>query len=459
MTRLPGPRTPIGHLVWGLRLLRRPHRTLLTLYERYGSVLQVGLGPLRFVYLLGRDANELVLSTRAKDFTWREALASLIPVDGDTALVVSDGEDHARRRRLVQPAFSIRRIHGYSPLIVEEVARLTEAWHPGDQVDLYQQVRAAVRRIAIRTLFGDELGSRAGELGDHLETAIAFANIPPLPGRNLNLPGLPYRRAMRSRARADGIVFEAISRRRAGGDDRGDLLSALLAAQDADGSVLDDQEVRDQVVSLIVGGYETTSALVAWAFYATLRDPTIEDALRAELAAALGGGRADADKLDDCVYLQAVIQETLRLHSPAGFSGRKAQADIDFEGHTIKAGTLVVYSQYVTHRLPELWPDPLAFRPERWIGPDGRNVEPAPYAFVPFGGGYRRCIGFAMATLEAKLILAAVLRRTTMRLDRRDIDGRGLATVVPSGGVPVTILASASGGGELAGPQPSSCSG
>src|SRR5438552_17782793 len=113
MKRLPGPRTPLGHLVWGIRLTRSPYTTAMALYRRWGPIVQVGFGPFRFVYLFGREANELVLSTNARQFTWREALKSLIPVDGDTALVVSDGEDHTRRRRLVQPAFSIRRINGY----------------------------------------------------------------------------------------------------------------------------------------------------------------------------------------------------------------------------------------------------------------------------------------------------------------------------------------------------------
>ena len=139
--------------------------------------------------------------------------------------------------------------------------------------------------------------------------------------------------------------------------------------------------------------------------------------------------------------LGALIQETLRLHSPGGFSGRMAQADIDFAGHMIKAGTLVIYSPYVTHRLPELWPQPQQFRPERWISADGSLIDPEPYTFVPFGGGYRRCIGFAMATLEAQLIVAHVVRHARLQLQREHIDGHGLATFAPRGGVPVTVVA------------------
>lgn len=438
MTRLPGPRTPLGHLCWGLRMLRRPYDTLLEAHARWGSILQIGHGPLRFVYVLGRDANELVLSTRAKDFTWREAFASLIPVDGDTALVVSDGDDHARRRRLVQPAFGIRRIHGYMPIVVEEINRTIDTWEADASVDVHAQMRTTVRRIAIRTLFGDRLGDRADELGDYLQVAIDFANLPPLPGRDRDLPRSPFRRAMRARAKADAIVFEEIARRRADPHDSNDLLDALLAAQEAESAALTDQEVRDQVVSLIAAGYHTTAALAAWTIYAVLSHHEVEARLRDELEGETVAG-IDPTAIASSTYLRAVVNETLRLHSPAGIAGRKAQADIPFAGHTIPRGALVIYSQYVTHRDPELWPDPLAFDPARWIDTDGAVIEPDPYAFVPFGGGYRRCIGFALATLEAQLILAVVLRRTRLSLERASIEPSGIAAVEPKDGVPVTV--------------------
>src|SRR5215213_493105 len=222
MRRLPGPRTPLGHLWWGLRQLRDPYEPLLAAKDKWGPVFAIGYGRFRYVYLIGPRANELILQGRARDFSWREAFASLIPVDGDTALIVSDGPDHARRRRLVQPAFAIRRIRGYDGVILEEADRALDRWRPGDVVDLHAEMRTAVRRIAIRSLFGDRLGERAEELGTHLQTAIDYANIPPLPGRDLDLPGSPYRRAMRARSRADAIVFEEITRRRTTSGDGGD---------------------------------------------------------------------------------------------------------------------------------------------------------------------------------------------------------------------------------------------
>lgn len=429
MTRLPGPRTPIGDVIWGLRLLANPYPTLQRLQQRWGTVVAIGRGPVRYQFVFGPTANEAILSTHAGDLTWRETFASLIPVDGETALVVSDGDDHARRRRLVQPAFSLRRINGYTPIVVEEAERMVDSWQPGQHVDLHAEVKRAIRRIAIRALFGDALSEQADELGEHLQVAIDFANLPPLPGRDLDLPGSPFRKAMGARSRADAIVFAEIEQRHLTNNHGDDLLGSLLDAQDEDGSTLTDQEVRDQVVSLIAGGYETTAAVAAWGLYAAHRDPTIHGQLRTELA-----DRPDGP------YLGAVIQETLRLHGAAAVGGRTTHTAITVDGHTIPAGRRVIYSQYVTHRLDEHWPDPLRFDPRRWL--DGNQlIEPAPYTFVPFGGGARRCIGFAMATLEAKTLLATVLRRADLMLERHDIDGAGLATYAPKGGVPVTITA------------------
>lgn len=434
--RLPGPRTPLGHLWWGVRQLRDPYETLMAAYRRWGRVFAIGYGPLRYVYVLGPEANEMILHSRARDFTWREAFKSLIPVDGDTALVVSDGAEHARRRSLVQPAFTLRRIRTYDAIIREEADRMLARWNRGDKIDVHAEVKSAVRRIAIRTLFGDRLGERADELGRLLQVAIDYANIPPLPGRDLDLPGSPYRRAMKARRRADEIIFEEIKRRRRQRTDEGDLLSALIEKQDGDSEALTDQELRDQVVSLIAGGYETTSALVAWALYAIHADPEIEGRLRGEIDANAG---TEAPDVDEWPYLDAVVSETLRLHSPAGFAGRNAEVDVEFAGHTIPAGSLVVYSQYVTHRLSDHWPDPRRFSPERWLGEGNQRVEPEPYTFVPFGGGYRRCIGFAMATVEAKILIARTLTTRQLELDRTDVKAAGIATFAPKGGIPATV--------------------
>lgn len=431
--RLPGPRSPFTHLTTGLRMLRSPYDGLIDTYRRYGPVSAVGYGPLRYVYMLGREANEFLLSTHHHLFEWREALKALIPIDGDTALVVSDGDDHARRRKLVQPAFGRRQIDSYLPVIIEEAKRTVERLQQQDSADLHREFKQAIRRIAIRTLFGDTLGDRAETIGHGLQTAIDYANLPPFLIWNRDLPFTPFRKAMRATRVVDEIVFDEIARRRAEPGDDTDLLTVLLDASEDD-DTLTDQEVRDQVVSLIAGSYETTAALAAWTAYAVLSNPNVEDALRADLG-LLDAGPITHDGLATCSYLDAVINETLRLHGPAPFSARYAPQAFEFLGHTIPAKSTIVYSSYVTHRLPEHWTDPLVFDPRRWVD----SEPPAPHVFVPFGGGYRRCIGFALATLETKVLIAELLRSTDPVLRSRTVRPTGYATMSPKGGVHIDL--------------------
>lgn len=440
MARLPGP-SLLGQLRLARAMMFRLYTVLPELGRRYGPVFEVGRpGPVRFVCLLGAEANELLLaSPNTSNFLWRDATAPLIPVDGETALVVSDGDDHRRRRRLVQPAFSRKRIEGYVPLVVDEVAAAVDRWRPGDVVDVHAELRACVRRIVIRALFGDRLKARADELGDHLQPALEYVNRP-FPLRfDRELPGTAFRRAMAGRRKADEIVFAEIAERRAGGEGGDDVLAALIHARDDDGA-LTDQEVRDQVVSLIAAGYDTTSAGLGWTVHAVYSRPDVLAAARAEVATVVADDEPlTAEHLAALPYLGAVVSESLRLWPPGPLSGRRAIDAFDHAGHRIPGGSLVLYSPYVTHRLPELWPDPERFLPERWIAGSPHHREPVPYSFVPFGGGYRRCIGFALATMEITAALAELVRRVDLRPHAPEPEPTGIVTMAPKGGVVCTF--------------------
>ncbi|MEY2425663.1 MAG: hypothetical protein QOI61_1235 [Actinomycetota bacterium] len=419
MSRNPGPGL-FANLPIGLAMLRNPADTLLQLQRRYGNVVRFGKGPLSYTCLFGPDANRYLLSENPDNFTWREAIKGLIVVDGDTALVVTDGPEHDRRRRLVQPAFATRAINGYAEIMADEANRTIDLWRAGDDVDLYEEWRGCIRRIAIRTLFGDTLGSKADEFGDSLAAALDYVNRPL--SMTVQWHGPAYRRAVQSRDRADAIVNAEIARRRALPPTENDLLDRLLHATDDEGGpALTDVEVRDQVVSLIAAGYDTTSGAAGWVMHELLHN---DDAWK----------RAAAEV--DTAHLDHIVSETLRLWPPGFISARQATNDFEFAGHRIKGGTLVVYSAYVTHRMPDVWPSPDEFAPDRW---DGSDVDP--YAFVPFGGGYRRCIGFMFATQELKAITAAILRRCEVQNLRTDaIAPTGVASMSPKGGVPVRIL-------------------
>lgn len=432
MTRLPGPRSPLAQLRAGVKLIRNPY-DLMWLYERYGPVSSFGMRPFRYTYLLGAEANEFLLTTNHQSFEWREAFKALIPVDGDTALVVSDGPDHARRRKLVQPAFAIRRIESYLRVIADEATRCAARIRAQAELDIHEEMKDTIRRIAIRTLFGDTLGDRSDEFGRQLQVAIDFANLPPYRQLHRDLPFSAYRKAKRATQALDAIVFDEIARRRAHPDNEDDLLTSLITSAD-EGGKLSDVEIRDQVVSLIAAGYETTAAHATWTIYVLLSHPEVLANVRAELD-VLGDGPITHEALAGMRYLDATLNESLRLYGPAPISARYAPDGFEFAGHRVPPRSLIVYSGYLSHRLPEYWDDPMTFEPKRWF-----DAEPPPaHVFVPFGGGYRRCIGFAMATLEVKVLTVELFRSLSLDLPRQDIQPTGFATMYPKHGIRVRV--------------------
>ncbi|MGZ3147855.1 cytochrome P450 [Lentzea chajnantorensis] len=344
------------------------------------------------------------------------AFQSLVPVDGPTSLIVSDGEDHGRRRRLVQPALAHRRIAGYAPVMVANAEAALDAWRPGAVVDVYQEFRRAIRRSTIEALFGAELAGDADFFGAHLQVLINLIDRNPAVVtvlRRLNAPA--WRNAMRARRAVDARVYRAIEEAREKGTAEDDhVLAALVHGGGDDG--LSDLEVRDQVVTLIAAGYETTSAAMAWSVFNLLRHNGIW-----ERAA------------EDDEFLGNVVNETLRLYPPAVVSARTATRDFEFAGKRIEQGTFLLYSPYVTHRLPEVWPDPLRFDPDRW------EHKPAPHEFLPFGGGPHRCIGAGLAVTELTVMLKALLQRPKPVLLAQRVTPVSLAAMRPKQGIKVRV--------------------
>ncbi|MFD0900976.1 cytochrome P450 [Actinomadura sediminis] len=414
-------------------LALRRYDALITLYERHGPVFRLGTGRAGYVYLLGPDANRFVFGNQHL-FRNREAFESLVPVNGETSLIVSDGEDHRRRRALVRPALHHRQIDRYVRTMAENADRVLDGWADGERVDVYAEFRAAIRRSTIEALFGRRLAADARLVGDGLQPMLEMIDRMPQAlraHRRLRTPA--WRRAMAARRVADARVFAEIDRLRRGAADEDDhVLATLVHGRNEEGSGLGDVEVRDQAINLIAAGYDTTSAAMAWAVHALMTEDGVWERAAAEVAAA---GPPTAEALRRMPYLDGVVHETLRLRPPGPVSARKVAADFEFAGHRVRAGSMVIYSPYVTHRLPEVWPEPLAFRPERWT--DGPR--PGPHEFVPFGGGPHRCIGSAMATTELTVMLARLLARATLRPDRRDPRPTGLTAMRPRGGLPATV--------------------
>jgi len=410
--------------------MRRPHLVAFDLYQRHGPVVRLGRGAASVVMLLGPDANRVILSERPDSFTWHEAMAILEPVSGPTALVLTDGEDHRRRRRMVQPAFSTHRIDLAVPVVVEEVDAAIDDLGPGSVVDLHVLLRRTMRRVMVRVLMGSSLPERADTLGAVLEPAMTYIDrIPQLQFRGAPGSG----RARRARRAADALVDAEVGRRRRTGEPGHDVLGMLLASD------LSDAELQDQVVSLIAAGYDTTSAAGAWTLLALLRTLGEWHRVRADIHRTLGNdGRApDADDLRDLPYVAATVNEALRLWPPGSLSGRRSTEEFTFAGYPIPAGSNIVFSPYVTQRMPEVWgSDADQFRPARWLESD-----PPAFGFIPFGGPYRRCLGFALALTQLQVAVARLVQRTSLHLVDPDPTrfGRGISALVPEGGVPVVV--------------------
>jgi len=415
-------------------LARHRYDALITLHQRHGPVFSLGAGRYRYVYLIGPEANRFIFAN-GRLFSTRDSFEAIAAVDGPTSLLVSEGEEHTRRRRLVRPALHHRQVAGYVRTIAEEADAAVDALPADGRADAYQVFRAAIRRSTVRSLFGPRLAADADFFGARLQPMLDLIDrMPQLVQAHRRLATPAWRRAMAAKADADARIFAEIARLRAGPADDGDhILAALVHGRGEDGAELTDEEVRDQAITLIAAGYETTSAAMAWAVHRLLRTAGAWERLRAEVEAA---GPPTASSLAETPYLNGVVQETLRLHPPAAISARRVAEGFAFAGRRVPAGAMVVYSPYATHRLPGVWEDPLAFRPERWS--DGRR--PAPDEFLPFGGGAHRCVGSALATTELAVMLSRLVARTDLRPAGPPPVPAGLTTMRPRDGLPVRVL-------------------
>jgi cytochrome P450 len=338
-------------------------------------------------------------------------------------------------------------MQAYGRIMRETTDRVIDAWPIGRPFPIHASMQAITLDVILRAVFGVEEGARQTALRDALGRLIAFVTGPaavllfvPSLQRDRG-PLTPGRRFARLRSEVDALILAEISRRRtdvlAG---REDVLSMLVEARDEDGLPMSDAELRDEMITLLLAGHETTATSLAWAFHRILARPDVLARLREELARVVGAGPVEPDHVSALEYLDAVVKETARLNPVVPNVGRRLQTPTRIGGHLLPAGAVAAPCIYLTHRRPDVWPEPHRFAPERFLG-----VRPSPYAFFPFGGGVRRCIGAAFATYEMKLVLAQVLSRVELRaapgyrvhLVRRTV------TLAPSGGVPVVVQARA----------------
>lgn len=436
----PGPRGAVETIRALRRLTSDPCPALDDLVAQHGPTFVVGVGPLTMVVVGDPAQLKQLLATTTDAFRWGHRFNVLGFIVGPGSMIVSDGDDHRRRRSATQPGFARRRLDDWIPLIVGETDRLIdETLVPAHQpLAFYPHGRALVRRIVVRVLFGDSLGGRADELGAILEPAMRYGVQPAL--RQLPHP-LPYTRRAEARAAlraADRIIYEEIDRRRRvpHTTERPDVLDTLI---EAEGATLSTSEIRDQTVTLIAAGYDTTASGLAWTVLSAAQSPAVWAQIRAEADRVLTG-ELDAAAFRGLTYADAVVRESLRIHPPGVFSPRQAERDLMIGDLEIKKGTMILWSPYVSGRLPDVWDDPLAFRPERFVDPDDRQQAAIDGAWLPYGRGPRACIGFQLAQMEMTLALARFAQRADVKLLRPETP-RPVGMIVnrPDGGVVATI--------------------
>ncbi|GAB4970127.1 hypothetical protein MAHJHV53_34410 [Mycobacterium avium subsp. hominissuis] len=298
-----------------------------------------------------------------------------------------------------------------------------------------------MRRSTAESLFGRRLAVHSDALGEYLQPLLDLTHQPPqLVGlqRRINAPA--WRRAMAARQRINNLVDTLIAEARAAPNPNDHMLTMLINGRGDEGYALSDNEIRDAIVSLVTAGYETTSGALAWAVYLLLSQPGAWATAAGEVRRVLAGRPPAAADLSGLTYLNGVVHETLRLYPPGVISARRAMRDLRFEGRRIRSGRLLIFSPYVTHRLPEIWPEPRRFAPERWDPDAPRYRRPAPHEFIPFSAGLHRCVGAAMATTEMTVMLARLLARTRLRLPAQRLRAANVAALRPTPGLTVEVI-------------------
>lgn len=378
---------------------------------RYGNTFAFHARGRHFTMFIGPDANQYLLATRPGAFA-QGASVRLGPVLGK-GLLTSEDPLHATQRRLIQPAFHRGRIEAYQAAMAAETARMRDSWRAGATIDFSAAMHDLTLTIVGRTLFDIDLGHRSSEIGRSVNAMIRFLRFRPvsLVTFQIDLPGFPYRRYLESKAKMDAMVHGLIAERRAAGTDNGDILSMLLAARDEDGTAMSDTQVRDEVLTFLAAGHETTANALGWTFMLLSQHPDVRRRLLDEIGEVLGDRLPQPADLARLTYLECVIKESMRLYPPAWAGTRIAREEVELRGYRLPAGTIVGFSQYLTHRMPECFAEPERFLPDRFDPEHGERHPP--YAYIPFGAGPRSCIGSGFALMELKTIIPVILQRFT----------------------------------------------
>jgi cytochrome P450 len=440
-------RRPPGPTYWSpfkpLRLMRRdPLGFVARIAREYGDVVCITMGPFRAYLLHHPDHVKHVLQDNNQNYVKGAIIARTKVLIGE-GLFTSEGDFWRRQRRLAQPAFHRDRIAGFATTMVRRTAERLERWEAaalrGTPFDVAAEMNALTLTVAGETLFGRDLSGEAGHAGAALRIALevtarrAMSQV----ATPLWLPTARHRAFRRAVRTLDRLVYGVIAARGDEPDRGGDLLGMLMAARDQDtGERMSPRQLRDEVMTFLLAGHETTAVALAWTWYLLAAHPTVAARTRREVLSVLGDREPTLDDLAALPLCRMVVEEAMRLYPPVWGIGRQAIAADEIGGWKIPAGTLVNLSPWVTHRHPDFWPAPDTFEPERFR-PGQERTRPR-FAYFPFSGGPRLCIGEAFAMMEAQLIVAMVLQRYELTLvDGTRVEPEPTLTIRPRGGLPM----------------------
>lgn len=410
----PGPRRfpYLGHL---LSLRQDPLAFFQRLHQTYGGMATIYLGKNPAVLLTRPEYVRYVLVEHPRTFSNQALVQSQEDGLANEGLLTIDGEKHRQQRRAVQPAFHKKRVEGYAGIIQQYTQDLLQTWQPGQTVDFSRAMQALTLRIVSKCLFSVDLSSQLAALGQAFDGVIGSSTsmAEDLLRIHIDNPVTGYGRRMAATRQLDMLIYTLIAQRQA--DERAwdDILSMLMSAESGDETTprLNEKQIHDHILTFLAAGHETTAIALTWTCYLLSQYPQVRVKLQDELRTVLAGRAPGIDDLTKLTYLDWVISEAMRLYPPAWMQMRVVAQECELDGIRLLPGTVVILSQWVIHRSPEIWQDAEVFKPERWDPAHEQQLPPG--AYFPFGGGPRTCIGMPLAQLEARLILASILQHYT----------------------------------------------
>src|SRR5882672_1877801 len=410
----PGPQGSTFAFIFGER--RRDPLAFFTKVARdFGDVSTLQLFNFRTLFLNHPDHIEDVLVNKARSFEKGRVMKANMRLFGE-GLLTSECDFWLRQRRLAQPAFHRARVAAYGATMVEYAERAMRTWRSGEMRDMHEDMMQITLQIVGKTLFNADLARDAREVGETLEILLKLAADF---GKSILIPlWVPTPRNVRARMgirRLEKIIYRIIAQKRAEARDTGDLLSMLLAVQDEDGSRMTDKQLRDETITLFLAGHETTANALSWTLWLLAKNPNAEKKFHEELDGILGGRAPSVEDMPRLTYTSHILSESMRLYPPAWGMARLVKEEVEIAGYKLVPGNGVACAQWIVHRDPRWFDDPLKFIPERWEGDLAKRIPR--FAYFPFGGGPRQCIGNSFALMEATLILATVAQKFRFRLD------------------------------------------